>query len=172
MASAAISGTPAMPKGLRHGFGVHAVQARVPVTLVQRWLGHASLRTTSIYIDVTGADERAIAGLMRYKPETHFAVAQTIRKRDHLFGTTRIPGMKALRWRSQSSAIRTEFRRLSKAQVSMSETAFRFLLQKDRQPFRPSRCFIVADPKVDDRRRWTVELDQPKDDVWFQAALL
>lgn len=68
MASAAIIGTQAMPKGLRHGFGVRAVQARVPVPLVQRWLGHASLRTTAIYIDVTGADERAIAARMWYEP--------------------------------------------------------------------------------------------------------
>jgi hypothetical protein len=32
--------------------------------LVQRWLGHASLRTTSIYIDVTGAEECVIVALM------------------------------------------------------------------------------------------------------------
>jgi hypothetical protein len=68
MASAGIIGTPAMPKGLRHAFGVHAVQARIPMPLIQRWLGHASLRTTSIYIDVTGTDEREIAAFMWYKP--------------------------------------------------------------------------------------------------------
>jgi integrase len=34
-----------MPKGLRHGFGVNAFQSLVPPHLVQRWLGHASLRT-------------------------------------------------------------------------------------------------------------------------------
>jgi integrase len=53
-----------MPKGLRHGFGVHAFQASVPPHLVQRWLGHASLRTTSIYADVMGPDERAFAARM------------------------------------------------------------------------------------------------------------
>jgi integrase len=52
MASAGINGTPAMPKGLRHGFGVKAFQSNVPPHLVQRWLGHASLRTTEIYGDV------------------------------------------------------------------------------------------------------------------------
>jgi integrase/recombinase XerD len=61
MAAAGISGTPAMPKGLRHGFGVNAFQSNVPPHLVQRWLGHASLRTTSIYGDVVGPDERAFA---------------------------------------------------------------------------------------------------------------
>ncbi|HWX35567.1 MAG TPA: site-specific integrase [Steroidobacteraceae bacterium] len=61
MAAAGISGTPAMPKGLRHGFGVSAFQTNVPPHLVQRWLGHASLRTTAIYGDVIGPDEIAFA---------------------------------------------------------------------------------------------------------------
>lgn len=61
MAVAGITGTPAMPKGLRHGFGVRAFQSNVPPHLVQRWLGHASLRTTGIYGDVLGPEERAFA---------------------------------------------------------------------------------------------------------------
>ena len=48
----------------------------------------------------------------------------------------------------------------------MSEPAFRFLLQNDKQPFCPSRCYIVADPKVDDRRQWTLQLDPPADAAW------
>jgi integrase/recombinase XerD len=64
MVAAGVSGTPAMPKGLRHGFGVHAFQTLVPPHLIQRWLGHASLRTTSIYGDVIGAEERAFAARM------------------------------------------------------------------------------------------------------------
>jgi integrase len=64
MAAAEIAGTPAMPKGLRHGFGVNAFQSNVPAHLVQRWLGHASLRTTAIYGDVVGPDERAFAERM------------------------------------------------------------------------------------------------------------
>ena len=64
MAAAGIAGTPAMPKGLRHGFGVNAFQSNVPPHLVQRWLGHASLRTTAIYGDVIGPDERAFAARM------------------------------------------------------------------------------------------------------------
>jgi len=64
MTAAGISGAPAMPKGLRHAFGVRAFQANVPPHLVQKWLGHASLRTTAIYGDVMGADERAIAARM------------------------------------------------------------------------------------------------------------
>jgi len=64
MAAAGITGTPAMPKGLRHGFGVNAFQSSVPPHLVQRWLGHASLRTTAIYGDVIGPEERAFAERM------------------------------------------------------------------------------------------------------------
>ena len=64
MAMADISGTPAMPKGLRHGFGVNAFQCLVPPHLVQRWMGHASLRTTAIYADVMGPEERAFAERM------------------------------------------------------------------------------------------------------------
>jgi integrase/recombinase XerD len=64
MAAAGIAGTPAMPKGLRHGFGVNAFQSNVPPHLVQRWLGHTSLRTTSIYGDVIGPEERAFAARM------------------------------------------------------------------------------------------------------------
>jgi integrase/recombinase XerD len=64
MAAAEVFGTPAMPKGLRHGFGVQAFQANVPPHLVQRWLGHASLRTTAIYADVIGSEERSFAARM------------------------------------------------------------------------------------------------------------
>jgi site-specific recombinase XerD len=64
MALADIAGLPAMPKGLRHGFGVNAFQSNIPPHLVQRWLGHADLRTTAIYADVIGPDERAFAARM------------------------------------------------------------------------------------------------------------
>jgi integrase/recombinase XerD len=64
MAAAGIAGLAAMPKGLRHGFGVNAFQASVPPHLVQKWLGHSSLRTTAIYGDVIGSDERAFAARM------------------------------------------------------------------------------------------------------------
>lgn len=43
--------------GLRHGFAVHAA-TRVPLTQVQIWMGHGSLSTTSIYLQVSGVEER------------------------------------------------------------------------------------------------------------------
>jgi len=61
MEEAAISGRQAMPKGLRHGFGVGVLQAGVPINLLKKWLGHSRLTTTEIYADAVGAEEQAIA---------------------------------------------------------------------------------------------------------------
>lgn len=61
MAAAGIVGVRATPRGLRHGFGVGTLQAGVPLTLLKRWLGHARLSTTEIYLDVIGPEEIAFA---------------------------------------------------------------------------------------------------------------
>lgn len=57
-------GPHATPKGLRHAFGLHAIRSGVPLNLVQRWLGHASLATTSIYLQAVGIEEREFAARM------------------------------------------------------------------------------------------------------------
>lgn len=57
-------GLHATPKGLRHGFGLHAIRCGVPLNLVQRWLGHASMTTTAIYLQAMGFEEREIAARM------------------------------------------------------------------------------------------------------------
>jgi integrase len=57
-------GIHATPKGLRHGFGLHAVRSGVPLNLVQRWLGHARLETTAIYLQAMGPEEREFAARM------------------------------------------------------------------------------------------------------------
>jgi integrase/recombinase XerD len=65
MHEAAISDGPHQtPKGLRHSFGIHAIRSGVPLNLVQRWLGHASMTTTAIYLDALGEEEREIAARM------------------------------------------------------------------------------------------------------------
>ena len=64
MAAARLDGPHASPKGLRHGFGVAAVSAGIPLNLVQKWLGHAQLTTTAIYADAVGAEEKDIARRM------------------------------------------------------------------------------------------------------------
>jgi site-specific recombinase XerD len=56
-----VTGRPASPRGFRHAFGVGALQAGAPLSLVQRWLGHSRLSTTAIYADVSGPEERAFA---------------------------------------------------------------------------------------------------------------
>ena len=58
------AGPHATPKGLRHGFGLHAIRSGVPINLVQRWLGHASMTTTAIYLQAMGSEEREIAARM------------------------------------------------------------------------------------------------------------
>jgi integrase len=64
MKSAGLEGIYATPKGLRHGFGVSAIQSHVPLNLVQRWLGHADIKTTAIYTNAMGPEERDIASRM------------------------------------------------------------------------------------------------------------
>ena len=64
MVAARLEGPYASPKGLRHGFGVAAVSAGIPLNLVQKWLGHAQLTTTAIYADAVGAEEKDIARRM------------------------------------------------------------------------------------------------------------
>ena len=64
MKAAVLDGPQASPKGLRHGFGVAAVSAGIPLNLVQKWLGHAQLTTTAIYADAVGAEEKDIAQRM------------------------------------------------------------------------------------------------------------
>ncbi len=64
MEAAGLDGVHASPKGLRHGFGVAAVSAGIPLNMVQKWLGHAQLSTTAIYADAVGAEEQTIAARM------------------------------------------------------------------------------------------------------------
>ncbi len=58
------AGAQTTPKGLRQGFGIHAIRCGVPINLVQRWLGHASMSTTAIYLRAMGREERDIAARM------------------------------------------------------------------------------------------------------------
>jgi integrase/recombinase XerD len=64
MQAAGLSGPHASPKGLRHGFGVAAVSAGIPLNLLQKWLGHAQLTTTAIYASATSTEEKNIAQKM------------------------------------------------------------------------------------------------------------
>lgn len=49
---------------LRHSWATHLLEAGVPLTLLQRWLGHTSPRTTLLYTHVTQqAEDQAIKAL-------------------------------------------------------------------------------------------------------------
>jgi len=52
------------PKGLRHGYGVHAISSGVPLNLLSKWMGHASLEVTAIYAYALGEEQHSIAARM------------------------------------------------------------------------------------------------------------
>jgi len=55
-----IVGIQASPKGLRHGFGVRAALAGIPITKISTWMGHSKVETTAIYLDVQDEEDRAL----------------------------------------------------------------------------------------------------------------
>ncbi len=64
MEAAGIEGPQATAKGLRHQYGVLAIEKKVPEGTLKKWMGHARLRNTQIYTFVTGPEERALARRM------------------------------------------------------------------------------------------------------------
>lgn len=52
------------PKGLRHGYGVHAISKGVPLNTLSELMGHASLEVTAIYARAMGEQKRAIVAKM------------------------------------------------------------------------------------------------------------
>jgi integrase/recombinase XerD len=52
------------PKGLRHGYGVLAISKGVPLNMLSKWMGHASLEVTAIYANALGEEQRNIAARM------------------------------------------------------------------------------------------------------------
>jgi integrase len=61
IARAGVAGGMASPKGLRHGFAVACLAQKIPLPTVQKWLGHARMETTAIYLEVSGDEERELA---------------------------------------------------------------------------------------------------------------
>jgi integrase/recombinase XerD len=52
------------PKGLRHGYAIHALSKGVPLNMVSKWMGHAKLETTAIYANAVGEEQQSIAARM------------------------------------------------------------------------------------------------------------
>ncbi len=61
MLAAKIFGLCASPKGLRHGFGIACVQQNIPLPTISKWMGHSSIKTTAIYLNAVGKEEREFA---------------------------------------------------------------------------------------------------------------
>ena len=61
MTQARIDGLHACPKGLRHGFGISCVENSIPITQISKWMGHSNIKTTSIYTNALGREERRLA---------------------------------------------------------------------------------------------------------------
>jgi len=53
-----------MPKGLRHAYGIHALSSGVPLNMLSKWMGHASMEVTAIYANAIGEEQQAIAAKM------------------------------------------------------------------------------------------------------------
>ena len=61
MEKAGLAGARASPKALRHSFAIACITRNVPLTTIRKWLGHANLKTTAIYLDAIGDEERELA---------------------------------------------------------------------------------------------------------------
>lgn len=58
MAQAGIAAGPfACPKGLRHGFGIACVESNIDYSCICKWMGHADINTTMIYVNTVGKEE-------------------------------------------------------------------------------------------------------------------
>lgn len=62
MSEAKIVGPMATCKGMRHGFGVCCAENSIPLSILQRWLGHVpGSSATAIYLNLIGREERILA---------------------------------------------------------------------------------------------------------------
>ncbi|MEK7253287.1 MAG: site-specific integrase, partial [Bacteroidota bacterium] len=61
MALAGLQGIHATPKGLRHGYVIACLDKGIPLNMVSKWVGHASIETTVIYANALGQEERNLA---------------------------------------------------------------------------------------------------------------
>jgi len=52
------------PKGLRHGYAIHALSKSVPLNMVSKWMEHATMETTALYCNAVGKEQQSIAARM------------------------------------------------------------------------------------------------------------
>jgi integrase len=65
MLAASVPRHVSKPRAIRHAFGAKAVMKDVNLAMIQRWLGHKRIETTTIYTTVIGPEERKLARRMR-----------------------------------------------------------------------------------------------------------
>lgn len=54
-----------VPKALRHTFGIEGVvNQNIPLSVMQKWMGHARFESTVVYTTPVGREERALASKM------------------------------------------------------------------------------------------------------------
>ena len=62
--SGIMEGPHRVPKGLRHGYAINALNKGVQLNLVSKWMGHSKMETTAIYANAVGEEQQAIAARM------------------------------------------------------------------------------------------------------------
>jgi site-specific recombinase XerD len=60
MCNAGIVEGQCKPKAHQHGFAFEAALNVAPINVLQRWMGHARLKTAAIYTSVLGEEERLL----------------------------------------------------------------------------------------------------------------
>ncbi|MEP2785050.1 MAG: site-specific integrase [Pseudoruegeria sp.] len=59
-----VEGKHRCPKGLRHGYGINATTNGIQLHMLQKWMGHADMKSTAIYATAIGQEEQEIAARM------------------------------------------------------------------------------------------------------------
>jgi len=72
-----LKGRTITPHVFRHTVALHLIESGVDIVLVQEWLGHADLKTTSLYVEVSV--ERKRAALEKVPPPENGAPAEEAR---------------------------------------------------------------------------------------------
>ena len=60
MKNTQLHGAQACPKGLRHGFAVACIDKNISINMIVKWMGHADMKTTAIYANISGKEERSL----------------------------------------------------------------------------------------------------------------
>jgi integrase/recombinase XerD len=58
------AGPHRVPKGLRHGYAINALNKGVPLNMLSKWMGHSIMEITAIYANAVGEEQQAIAARM------------------------------------------------------------------------------------------------------------